>query len=146
MPEIKHVRAGVGVMILRDGKVLLGKRHTDPKKADSKLKGAGTWTMPGGSLKFGESFEECARREVQEETGIKLNSVKVMCINNDKSENAHFVTIGTFSKDFVGEPRVMEPDVITEWQWFELDKLPKPMYFPSEKVVANYLRKRFYLV
>lgn len=43
----KMVRVGFGVMILRDGKILLGKRHEDPIKADSELHGEGTWTMPG---------------------------------------------------------------------------------------------------
>ena len=61
--EKKRVGAGVGVMILnKDGKVLLGKRHDDPQKADSALHGEGTWTMPGGSLEVGESFEEWSQR------------------------------------------------------------------------------------
>lgn len=49
---------------MNDGKVLLGQRHSDPEKADSALHGEGTWTMPGGKLHFGESFEEGATREV----------------------------------------------------------------------------------
>jgi 8-oxo-dGTP diphosphatase len=69
----KKVGAGVGVMIFSDGKILLGKRHSDPQKADSELHGEGTWTMPGGKLDFGESFEQGACREVFEETGIKLS-------------------------------------------------------------------------
>lgn len=136
---------GIGVMILKDGKVLLGKRHEDPEKASSALRGAGTWTMPGGKLHFGETFEEGAKRETKEETGIKLNKVDVICMNNDVVEDAHFVTIGLFSDDFKGEPKVMEPDTITEWKWFSLDDLPKPLYFPSAKVLENYRQKKFYL-
>lgn len=139
------VGVGIGVTVLKDNKVLLGKRHDDPEKASSLLEGAGTWTMPGGKLDFGESFEECARRETMEETGIKLNKIKVICINNDVVEDAHFITIGLFSDDFEGEPKTMEPETITKWEWFELDKLPSPMYFPSEKVIQNYLKKTFYL-
>jgi 8-oxo-dGTP diphosphatase len=144
MAEDKRVGVGFGVMILKDGKVLLGRRHEDPVKASSLLNGAGTWTMPGGKLHFGETFENGAKREVSEETGIKLNRVKVICISNDMVETAHFVTIGLFSDNFEGEASVMEPDEITEWRWFDLDNLPNPIYFPSAKVLKNYLGKKFY--
>jgi 8-oxo-dGTP diphosphatase len=132
--ENKKVGVGFGVMILREGKVLLGKRHENPEKADSELAGAGTWTMPGGKLHFGEKFLEGALREVKEETGIDVNSAKVICINEDMVEGAHFVTIGLLCEDFSGEANVMEPDEITEWNWFSLNDLPEPLYFPSEKV------------
>ena len=143
--EKKKVGAGFGVMILREGKVLLGKRNDDAEKASSALRGEGTWTMPGGKLEFGESFESGAKRETLEETGIKLKSVKVLCLNNNKNEHAHFVTIGLFSDDFNGEPKVMEPDEITEWKWFTLTTLPEKMYFPSAKIIENYRKGKFYL-
>ena len=144
MENKKRVGVGCGVMLLKDNKVLLGKRHEDPDKADSELHGEGTWIMPGGKLHYGETFEECARREVEEETGMKLKKVKVMCVNNDKNEHAHFVTVGLFSDDFEGEPKVMEPDEITEWKWFALDKLPEKMFFPSAKILENYKKDVFY--
>jgi 8-oxo-dGTP diphosphatase len=141
----KNVRGGFGVMMLKDGKVLLGKRHEDTDKADSELKGEGTWTMPGGKLEYQESFEQGAKREVMEETGIKLSNVKVMCVNNDKNEYAHFITIGLFSDDFEGEARVMEPDEITEWKWFELDNVPEKLFFPTKRMLENYKQKKFYI-
>ena len=144
MEPKKKVGAGFGVLILKDNKILLGKRHEDPEKASSLMNGAGTWTMPGGKLEFGESFEDGARRETKEETGLELKNVKVLCISNDMVETAHFVTIGLFSDDFTGEPKVMEPDEITEWQWFPLDNLPSPLFFPSERVLENYKNKTFY--
>ncbi len=145
MEEKKKVGAGFGVLILKGSKILLGKRHEDPEKASSLLNGAGTWTMPGGKLDFGETFEEGAKREVLEETGLKLNKVDVICVNNDMVETAHFVTIGLFSDDFVGEPKVMESDEITEWQWFDINNLPNPIYFPSARILENYKNKRFYI-
>ncbi|MBT4651018.1 NUDIX domain-containing protein [Candidatus Woesearchaeota archaeon] len=138
------VGAGFGVMLMKEGKILLGKRHDDAEKADSLLNGEGTWTMPGGKLEFGESFEEGAAREVMEETGIQLNSSKVICVSNDRVDTAHFVTIGLFSDDFSGEVGVMEPDEITEWKWFELGELPEKMFFPSKNVLDNYLEGKFY--
>ncbi|NCO11222.1 ADP-ribose pyrophosphatase [Candidatus Pacearchaeota archaeon CG_4_9_14_0_2_um_filter_39_13] len=139
------VNAGVGVLILKNGKILLGKRHEDPDKADSELHGEGTWTMPGGSIEIGEEFEQTAMREAEEETGLNLKSVKIICVNNDKNEHAHFVTIGLLCENFEGEPKVKEPDEITEWKWFALDNLPKPLYFPSERVLECYLKKEFYI-
>jgi len=142
----KITRVGFGVMILKDNKVLLGKRHDDPIKADSALHGEGTWTMPGGKFHFGQSFEDEAYREVLEETGLKVDKdkLKLISLTNDVVEDAHFVTIGFFCQDFQGEPKVMEPDEITEWQWFSFDKLPDKIYFPSEKILKNYFAKVIY--
>jgi 8-oxo-dGTP diphosphatase len=130
---------GIGVMILKDQKVLLGQRHRDPAKADSELHGEGTWTMPGGKLEFGESFEAAAYREVLEETGIKIDQgkIKLVSLCNDRVPDAHFITIGFVCEAFDGEPQVMEPDEIVSWQWFPLDSLPKPIFFPSQEIIAN---------
>ncbi len=144
MDEHKKVGAGFGILVLRDGRVLLGKRHDDPEKASSMLHGEATWTMPGGKLHFGESFEEGAARELTEETGLTAKSLKVISVSNDIVDTAHFVTVGLLCEDFEGEPAVMEPDEITQWEWFGLDDIPKPMFFPSEKLLKNYLEKRFY--
>ncbi|MFA6094603.1 MAG: NUDIX domain-containing protein [Candidatus Paceibacterota bacterium] len=140
----KKVGAGFGVMLLKDNKILLGRRHVDPEKADSELRGEGTWIMPGGKLEFGESFEDGGRREVLEETGIVANNIRVLCVGNDKNEHAHFVTIGLIADVFNGDPKVMEPDEIVEWRWFDIDDLPKPLFFPSAKIIENYKKNLFY--
>lgn len=144
MPDLnKKPGVGVGVMILKGNTVLLGRRHSDPKKAGSALHGEGTWTMPGGKLDFQEEFEECALREVFEETGIRINKSKleIISLTNNIVEDAHFVTIGFLCKDFEGEPKVMEPEEIVEWKWFSLAKLPKPIFLPSKGVLENYFKK-----
>jgi ADP-ribose pyrophosphatase YjhB (NUDIX family) len=140
-----YIGVGFGVMMMKDGKILLGKRHEDPEKADSELNGMSTWTMPGGKMDFGETFEGIAIREVLEETNIKVKKIEVICVNNERMDGVHFVTIGMFSDDFEGEAEVMEPDEITEWRWFGLDELPRPLFFPSEKVIENYKQKKFYI-
>ncbi len=146
MPGKKYPRVGVGVMILKNNKVLLGKRHDDPVKASSLLHGEGTWTMPGGKLNFKENLEDEACREVLEETGVKINKkkLKFISLTNDIVHDAHFVTIGFIYRDFKGKPKVMEPDEITEWKWFSLHKLPSPIYFPSKKILNNYSDKKIY--
>jgi len=140
MKEKIKVGAGVGIMILKDNKVLLGKRHDDPKKADSLLHGEGTWTMPGGKMHFGENFEDAAYREVIEETGIKAKKekLKLISVTNEIVEDAHFITLGFLCEDFEGEPKAMEPEEIEKWEWFPLDKLPNPIFFPCVKILKNY--------
>lgn len=146
MAEEKRVGVGFGVMILRDGKVLLGQRHVDPAKASSELHGEGTRTMPGGKMHFHESFEDLCARETFEETGLKINTdtIKIISITNDIVPDKHFVTIGFLAEDVEGEPQVMEPDEITRWERFDINDLPAPLYFPSEKVIKNYLAGTIY--
>ena len=146
MQENSKIGVGFGVMLLRGNEILLGLRHTDPTKADSELHGEGTWTMPGGKLHFGESFEVGAQREMLEETSIHIetNDLEVISLSNDMVPDAHFVTVGMLCRMFQGEAKVVEPNEITEWKWFDLNKLPKNIFFPSARVLANYTDKRFY--
>lgn len=142
----KKFGVGVGVMVLKEGKVLLGRRHDDPEKASSLLQGQGTWTMPGGKVDFGEKLADCACRETLEETGLIVDKqkLKVISISDDLKDTAHFTTVGFLCEAFEGEPRVMEPDEIVEWQWFDLSNLPTPLFFPSERVLKNYLSQTIY--
>ena len=139
MEEKKKPGVGFGVMLLKDGKILLGRRHDDPEKAQSELEGAGKWTMPGGKLHYQETFEDGVYREVMEETGIGVDrkSLKHVSTTNNIVENAHFITFGFLCEDFDGEANVMEPDEIVEWGWFDLDALPEPLYFPSKQILDN---------
>lgn len=146
MAENNNIWVWFGVMILKDGKVLLGQRHFDPKKADSELHGEWTWTMPGGKMHFHESFEDTCYRETMEETWIVINKdkIKIISITNDIVPDKHFVTIGFLCEDFEWEAKVMEPDEITRRERFDLNNLPKPLFFPSEKVIKNYLDGEIY--
>lgn len=143
--EKKKIGAGVGVILEKEGKILLGLRHPDPDKADSAFRSSGEWCLPGGKLDWGESFENGAIREVKEETGIIIHNPKVISVHNCKNKHAHFVTIGLLVHEWEGEAKVMEPDEITEWQWFDLKDLPSPRYFPSFEVIDNYLQGKFYI-
>lgn len=135
-----RVGAGIGVLFIKDNHVLMGHRHDDPMKASSALHGEGTWTIPGGKIDFGETLEEAAARETREETGITIDTtrLRVVSVGNERVPDAHFVTIGFVCEAWTGEARVMEPDEITEWRWFPLDRLPTPIFFPAEKILKHY--------
>jgi 8-oxo-dGTP diphosphatase len=143
--EIKKVGAGFGLMVIKDDKVLLGLRNDDPEKASSELSGEGTWTMPRGKLEYGESFEEGAVRELKEETGMQATKVKVICVENSIAPKAQFVTIGLLAEEFSGDPKVMEPDEIIRWEWFDLNNLPEKIFKPSKYVLERYLDGNFYM-
>ena len=145
MEEKKRVGAGLGVILEKDGKILLGMRHPDPDKADSAFRSAGEWSLPGGKIDFGETLEECAIREVREETGIIIKNPEVISIHNCKNEHAHFLTAGVVVHEWEGEAKVMEPDEMIEWKWFDKNNLPHPRYFPSFEVIENYLQGKFYI-
>lgn len=137
---MKTVGVGVGAILIRDGKILLGKRHSDPEKAGSALHGEGTWTLPGGKVNYGETLEQGARREVVEETGLTIGRLVLVSVADDIVYDAHYVTVVFLCKDFSEEPEVREPEKITEWEWFSPNALPRPMYLPSEKAIRNYRR------
>ena len=146
MEEKKRPRAGFGVMLLKDNKVLLGHRHEDPIKASSDLHGEGTWTMPGGKLDFHEKLTDGAVREILEETSIQLDKEKlqVISISDEMVPDNHYVTVGFLCTEFEGDPKVMEPDEITEWKWFSLDALPEKVFPPSAKMIKAFLNKKIY--
>jgi 8-oxo-dGTP diphosphatase len=114
-------RVGLGVVVFRDGKFLLGKRKGSH--------GAGEYSPPGGGLEHGESLEECAKREVMEEAGIEITNIRFLCVFNQRFYPPnHFVNIGLVADWKSGEPKVMEPEKCDGWDWFTLDDLPSPMF------------------
>jgi mutator protein MutT len=143
---VRQAKVGVGIMVLKDKKVLLGKRHDDAEKASSDLHGEGTWTMPGGKLDFKETVKEGATRELLEETGIKVDTAKlrVISVADEIVPDNHYVTIGFLCEDFEGEVKVMEPEEITEWKWYNLDNLPEKVFPPSAKMIKAYLNNKIY--
>ncbi len=125
----KIPKVGIGVIIIRDNKILLLKRKN--------AHGQGTWSMPGGHLEFGESLENCAVRETEEETSIKITDVKFKAITNDifKKENKHYITIWMEGKYLSGEPKINANYEMSEVGWFDLKKLPQPLFLPFKNLL-----------
>lgn len=114
-------KVGVGIMIFKDGKVLFARRKGSH--------GAGEYAFPGGHLEYMESFEECAHRELAEETGIYIDNIRFLFLANvRKYAPKHYAHIGLIADWKAGEPQVLEPDKSEEWQWYDLDNLPSPMF------------------
>jgi len=122
---------GVGVIIKKDGKVLLQKRIG--------AHGEGTWCFPGGHLEFGESPEQTALREVKEEVNVDIAKPRVVGLTNDimRADKKHYVTIFVEAEYAGGEARIGEPDKLKEIGWFALDNLPKPLFIPVKNFIEN---------
>lgn len=128
---VNRPKVGLGVIVLKDGKVLLGKRVGNH--------GLGTWGFPGGHLEYGESFEACALREVAEEVGVEITKPMFVTAVNSvfEEEHKHYVTIYMQADWVHGEPQILEPDKMVEWQWFDWDSLPQPTFLPILDLLAT---------
>lgn len=117
-------RVGIGVFVWKNGKFLMGWRVGSH--------GNKTWSIPGGNLEFGESWEACAKREVLEETGVIITNVRFLAATNDifSEDNRHSTTIWMYSDWKSGKPKIMEPDKIVDFQWRTFKTLPSPLFEP----------------
>jgi len=128
---------GVGVMIVRDGKMLLGKRLG--------AHGSGQYAFPGGHLEHLESFQDCVERELAEECGIKIKNLRFQFLSNVFDyDPRHYVHVGLVADWAAGEPQTLEPDKCGGWDWYAPDALPEPLFkltgqaFESLRTGRNY--------
>ncbi|OAQ64120.1 NUDIX hydrolase domain-containing protein [Pochonia chlamydosporia 170] len=114
------VRVGVGVFVLasknedrENPRFLIGKRKGSH--------GAGTYALPGGHLEFGEETEDCATRELLEETGLKVTDIRFMTATNDymPDDNKHYITLFhvCVRQNDDDEAQLLEPDKCESWEW-----------------------------
>lgn len=140
--ENKHPRVGVGVIIIKDGMILIGERLTS--------RGTSTWQFPGGRFEFGETPEYRAAQEASEEAGIEITNVRkgpfVSNIFDDGSpDGAHWVTVFIIADYESGEPTNPEPDKSRNWQWRRIDDLPQPLYAPLQTLFEEGFKLEKYL-
>jgi 8-oxo-dGTP diphosphatase len=135
--EEQKPKVGIGVMVLKNNKILLSMRKGSH--------GEGEYSFPGGHLEFGESFAGCAMREIKEEAGIEITNIKFQFLANVKKYGGkHYVHIGLTADWKSGEPQKLEPQRSGEWKWYEFDDLPQPVFemcrlsFESYKTGQNY--------
>lgn len=131
MSEKLYPRIGIGVIIKRGEKILMGLRKG--------AHGEGTWSFPGGHLEFNETFECCVRREVKEETGLEVREAKFVTATNDimTSDGKHYVTIFMEASVDDGEPTICEPDYCMRWQWFYPHQMPENIFLPIINLIKS---------
>lgn len=127
--ERPHV--GVGIIIESKDNVLLMKRKGSV--------GEGTWSFPGGKLERFESIEDCAIREVKEETNLDIFDIVLDKCTNDifLDDNVHYVTVFVRCK-FTGYPEIMESNKCSQMMWFNKKKLPENLFPPLQQYISKY--------
>lgn len=117
-PEKPRHAVGVSVLLIENGKLLLGKR------GPGVAAGQGWWGTPGGRLELDEDFESCARREFKEETGSTLNGpLKVIGYKKHFRFEEHYIMFYVFASSHMGFINNPEPTKCEGWQWIDQEGL-----------------------
>lgn len=136
----RTIKVGIGVMILKENKVLLG--HRVQNGADTGgIYEPDSWCLPGGKQEYGETIFEGAVREVKEETNLDISEMEIFGAGDDIQKEKQFVTIWVIARACEGELKVTEPKKQDAWKWFNLNELPKNLYSPSKRFLDAYFEK-----
>ena len=132
---------GVGIIIQNEKKeILIGKRTGSISPY---------YSIPGGHLEMGETFEEAAKKEVFEETGLTIENPMLICVTNNfktyTTEGIHFVSVTMFTNQYSGTVSVKEPDKCESWKWFPIDKVPSLQFDASEFAISCFRNGKFYI-
>ncbi len=112
-------RVGVGAITIKDGSVLLVKRGIEPS--------CGLWAIPGGTLKLGETLQECAAREILEETGVRIRVGSCVYVfdfierDDQRKIKFHYVIVD-FAADYLSGEATGADDAV-DARWFSPDDL-----------------------
>jgi 8-oxo-dGTP diphosphatase len=131
MSDSRGPYLGVSAIVIREGRVLLGRRRG--------AHGAGTWSFAGGKVDPGEHPSDTVRRELLEETGLRASTVLPLAWTSDvfAEEGLHYVTLPHRVVADDGDPRVCEPDKVERWLWAPWDDPPRPIFAPAASLWAT---------
>lgn len=144
--SLRHVV--VNAIVVKDNKILLGKRGTFKGKPILEY---GKWGLLGGFLSRDEDLIQAVKREVLEESGWEIENLKLLQINANpvsaKEDRQNVVII--FIADAVKQTGHQDEEV-TELKWFEIDDLPPGESFAFDhedciETYKGYLDKKFNL-
>jgi phosphoglycolate phosphatase len=141
-PEVAHPLATVGALIFNSqSEALMIRTH----------KWSNLWGIPGGKIKYGESSEAALRREILEETALKISGIRFVlvqdCIHSmEFYRDAHFVLLNYTCRCTAKNPRVKLNEEGREYRWVRLAdtkklKLNKPTKILVQAVLKNQKRK-----
>lgn len=123
-------KIGVAAVVRRGQTVLLGLRAGSH--------GAQTWGLPGGKLDHGETIQQCAVREVFEETGLVVEAGDILGFTEDIfPEGNHYITFFVNTSFVDGEPERKELQKCLEWRWCSPEALPTPLFLPIVNLYAK---------
>ena len=109
--------------------VLLIERGADPFK--------GCWAFPGGFLNMDETTEQCAIRELEEETGLRVSEVHQIGVYSKVDRDPRGRTVTVAYLDIVEEPVVVSgKDDAAKAEWWPIDALP-PLAFDHEDIMRD---------
>ena len=123
------------VVITREAepKVLLIQRGADPYK--------GCWAFPGGFMNMDETTEQCAIRELEEETGMKVSELHQIGAYSKVDRDPRGRTITVAYLAVIDAPMaVTGQDDAARAQWFSLDALPQ-LAFDHEEIMKDAIKK-----
>jgi 8-oxo-dGTP diphosphatase len=117
-----------------DLKVLLVKRNLEPFK--------GKWALPGGFVHVGEGLEDAARRELEEETGVRhLYLEQLFTFGDlDRDPRGHVVTVAHYALVKLSDHRVRAATDASDADWFPVAKHPQ-LAFDHRRILATALRR-----
>ena len=119
------------VVITREAepKVLLIQRGADPYK--------GCWAFPGGFMNMDETTEQCAIRELEEETGLKVSTVRQIGAYSKVDRDPRGRTITVAYLAIIDKPaQVTGQDDAAKAEWFPLSALPE-LAFDHADIMAD---------
>jgi len=113
-----------------DLKVLLIQRDIEPYE--------GQWALPGGFVRVGESLDECARRELEEETGLKKVYLEQLYSfgEPDRDPREHIVTVAYYALVNLFDHKPKAATDARNAAWFSFDDIPK-LAFDHKKILAT---------
>ncbi|MFE7168156.1 NUDIX domain-containing protein [Streptomyces sp. NPDC057616] len=129
-PPTPQAAVGVGVIVVRDGRLLLGRHRL------------GTYELPGGTVEpYDGSFEATVVRELAEETGLVARTDDVTLLGTlvDRVGDVVRITVGAVVRSCEGQPSTQPDESVGGWEWWALDGLPRQDLFEcSAQVLAHW--------
>jgi 8-oxo-dGTP diphosphatase len=126
----RHPIVGVGGIVIRGNRLLLIRRGREPLK--------GEWSIPGGMLELGESLKDGVKREILEETGLKVRPLEALAVldriqKNGERVQYHYVIIDYVCRATGG--RLKAGSDVLDARWVAREELPSYQINPKAAAV-----------
>ncbi|HYN88740.1 MAG TPA: NUDIX domain-containing protein [Ardenticatenaceae bacterium] len=125
-------KVAAGVLVERDGRILLGRRRWNP--------GMGLWYLPSGFVDYGESVVRAAAREVYEETGLTVQATELLGVWEYELGVAGLKGIVIFYRGRIVAGTAAPADDVEELGWFEPEALPELAFESHRQIIALWQR------